>query len=101
MLGGSSGLNFLAWNRAASPEYDAWNHFASGQDWTFNGLLPFFEKATTTQQGQVNPFPGISSTGRTADFNPGLVGTSGPIQVCNIYFSNLLGLLRFLTDNII
>nr|ALJ82901.1 choline dehydrogenase [Irpex lacteus] len=80
MLGGSSGLNFLAWNRAASPEYDAWNHFASGQDWTFNGLLPFFEKATTTKLGQVNPFPGISRTERTADFNPGLVGTSGLIQ---------------------
>lgn len=81
MLGGSSGLNFLAWNRAASPEYDAWNYFAGGQDWTFNGLLPFFKKATTTQLGQANTFPGLSSNDRTADFNSNFVGTSGPIQV--------------------
>ena len=29
MLGGSSGLNFMAWDRASAKEYDAWEQVRS------------------------------------------------------------------------
>ncbi|KAI0697992.1 hypothetical protein BC835DRAFT_1269565 [Cytidiella melzeri] len=80
MLGGSSGLNFLAWNRASIPEYDAWLSFTSSFDWSFQGILPFFKETTTTRANQTNPYPGIPDSERTADFDPNLVGFSGPIQ---------------------
>ncbi|KAI0083871.1 alcohol oxidase [Irpex rosettiformis] len=87
MLGGSSGLNFLAWNRASSAEYDVWNQFGKGVDWSFNGFLPYFKDTTTTYQNQTNPFPGIPANETKADFDPNFVGFNGPIQSSynNIY----------------
>ena len=87
MLGGSSGLNFLAWNRASRPEYDAWTQFANGVDWSFNGFLPYFKKSTTTHENQTNPYPGILTNETTADFDPHFVGFDGPIQVSHLYGS--------------
>lgn len=84
MLGGSSGLNFLAWNRASSPEYDAWTQFAKGVDWSFKGFLPYFKKTTTTRRNQTNTFPGLTGNENTADFDSTFVGFDGPIEVSSL-----------------
>ena len=86
MLGGSSGLNFLAWNRASKSEYDSWKQFSSRDAWDFDGLLPYFKRPTTVRANQSNPFPGIAEDQRKAGFNPEFVGFDGPIQV-RVYFS--------------
>ncbi|OSX63021.1 hypothetical protein POSPLADRAFT_1121407, partial [Postia placenta MAD-698-R-SB12] len=44
MLGGSSGINGMATNRASRVEYDTWSEFAPENDWTWDGLLPYFKK---------------------------------------------------------
>ncbi|KAI0086848.1 alcohol oxidase [Irpex rosettiformis] len=80
LLGGSSALNFLAWNRGSKPDYDAWSTFADGSsDWGFEALVPYLRDTTTTRQNQTNPYPGIPANETTADFDPNLVGFSGPI----------------------
>lgn len=83
MLGGSSGLNSLAWNRASSEDYDVWGSFAPHSDWNWSGLLPFFKKAETVAEKPPNPYPGIDASAAEAasrDFakENGLVG---PINV--------------------
>lgn len=82
MLGGSSGLNFLAWNRASKQEYDAWSSFANEHDWDFEGLLPYFTRSTTVRSHQLNPFPGVNSSQQQGEFNPKFVGFDGPVQAC-------------------
>jgi len=82
MLGGSSGVNGLAWNRASSIEYDAWQAFG-GTSWSWNNLLPYFKKSESVATPDVNPYPGISPTDLQAATNnmPNIDGFSGPISV--------------------
>jgi choline dehydrogenase-like flavoprotein len=83
MLGGSSGINGLAWNRASSPEYDSWNTFAPGAGWTFSGLLPHMKNSESVSLIPSNPYPGITSEeAAAAQMNlPRVSGFSGPIVV--------------------
>ncbi|KAJ6579502.1 alcohol oxidase [Mycena vulgaris] len=80
MLGGSSGLNFMAWNRASKPEYDAWAAFTSTPGWNWEGLLPYFKRTTTTMANEINPYPGIPTNAQQAASDPAFVGFSGPIN---------------------
>lgn len=43
VLGGSSALNFLMWNRAATEDYDAWRDLGN-DGWGWHEMLPFFKK---------------------------------------------------------
>jgi len=46
ILGGSSVLHAMAWQRGAKFDYDAWGSpFGNGDEWTFDGLLPYFQRA--------------------------------------------------------
>ncbi|KAF9556694.1 alcohol oxidase [Agrocybe pediades] len=87
MIGGSSGLNGLAWNRASSIEYDAWQAFG-GSSWSWSGLLPFFKKSETTMRPDENPYPGITKAALTAAMNdiPRIDGLSGPVSVSHNSF---------------
>ena len=61
MLGGSSGLNFLAWNRASRHEYDAWKAVSyepgdsESDAWDWDGILPYFKKSESTPDEAENP----------------------------------------------
>lgn len=81
MLGGSSGLNAMTWNRASALEYDSWSLFAEGGDWTWSSMLTYMKKASTIIQDQLNVFANITGAtgleGDLADFE----GFSGPINV--------------------
>lgn len=83
MLGGSSGINGLAWNRASSAEYDAWNTFAQNLSWGWDGLLPLFKKSENVSLTPKDPYPGISSEEAQAALHnlPYVEGFSGPIVV--------------------
>ncbi|KII87002.1 hypothetical protein PLICRDRAFT_43712 [Plicaturopsis crispa FD-325 SS-3] len=77
MLGGSSGLNFMTYGRASSPEYDAWATLGS-PDWNWNNLLPYFKKSETVVPGESGVFPGTTGApGTDSQYQ----GKSGPIKV--------------------
>ncbi|KAG5638917.1 hypothetical protein H0H81_008686 [Sphagnurus paluster] len=77
LLGGSSGLNYMLWNRGPRTEYDAWESFAPGNGWNWEGILPFFKRSTNTFTPQSDPF-GFNNT--QEDFDPNDDGTGGPVQ---------------------
>lgn len=46
VLGGSSAINNMAWQRGARAEYDSWGTtLGNGAKWTFDALEPCFERA--------------------------------------------------------
>ncbi|TDL26394.1 alcohol oxidase [Rickenella mellea] len=83
LVGGSSAINLLAWDRASKAEYDAWKLLGGSGGWDFDTLLPYFAKVENLNSALHNPFPGISASSlasaeqafKTED------GTSGPIDI--------------------
>ncbi len=72
-------MNFLAYTRASKIEYDAWTFFSSGQnDWSWDGLLPYFKKSTSVNPDQTNDFLGIPGGEDPNDHDEGF---DGPIHV--------------------
>ncbi|PBK63881.1 alcohol oxidase [Armillaria solidipes] len=88
LLGGSSAMNFLAWTRATKIEYDAWTFFSSGQnDWSWDGLLPYFKKSTSVNPNETNDFLGIPGGEQPNGHDEGF---DGPIHVShNVIFSDV------------
>ncbi|KAJ6489660.1 alcohol oxidase [Mycena vitilis] len=89
MLGGSSGINGMAWNRASSIEYDAWDQFAPNASWSWDGLLPFFMKSENTSRADPDPFPGITpeEAAAAAAAFPNESGVDGPIDAAHNIFA--------------
>ncbi|KAI0647274.1 alcohol oxidase [Trametes meyenii] len=88
MLGGSSGLNFMAWNRASAKEYDAWEELGA-IGWNWQSLLPYFKKSETISppppQGIFPDAVRVSETAFDAYH-----GRSGPMQPSyNVLYSNI------------
>lgn len=83
MLGGTSGINDLVWDRGSSAEYDSWNSFAPNRGWTWLGLLPYMKKSETYALKPKNPYPGIlEQEAEKMQHDLSCVdGFSGPINV--------------------
>ncbi|KAG8779946.1 hypothetical protein FRC12_023673 [Ceratobasidium sp. 428] len=60
VLGGSSALNYMAFDRASKPEYDAWATLGSS-GWNWDGLLPYMKAAEDFTN--IDPFRNYSNTG--------------------------------------
>jgi len=60
MIGGSTGLNYMAWDRASISEYDSWAQFGGKGGWNYQALLPYFIKAENFNASTRDQFPGIS-----------------------------------------
>lgn len=75
-LGGTSMLNFMAWNRGNREDYDAWSELGNS-GWSWEELLPFFKKSETFHP----PSPEIAEK-NTLLYDPETVGSSGPIDIC-------------------
>ena len=72
VLGGSSALNLLIWNRASSYEYDAWEKF-SNPGWNWNSMYPAMLRAENFQRKN-----GIAQYGDDG------VGYGGPVETALI-----------------
>ncbi|KAG8527574.1 uncharacterized protein KY384_007727 [Bacidia gigantensis] len=44
VLGGTSALNFMTWNRGCADDYDAWERLGN-EGWGWDGIIPYFKKA--------------------------------------------------------
>ncbi|KAI0063317.1 alcohol oxidase [Artomyces pyxidatus] len=79
VLGGSSMISDVLWQRASREEYDAWGTaLGNGPSWSFDGLEPYFRKA----ENWTAP-PSVILPGAPAD-PQGLLqchGQEGPVQV--------------------
>ncbi|KAG9101000.1 hypothetical protein FS749_011083 [Ceratobasidium sp. UAMH 11750] len=71
MLGGSSGMNYMAFDRASKAEYDAWATLGSS-GWNWNGLLPYMKAAEDFTN--IDPFRNYSGTGTGIFPSQGTVG---------------------------
>ncbi|KAM7189337.1 hypothetical protein V8F33_010116 [Rhypophila sp. PSN 637] len=74
VLGGSSALNFMTWNRAARGDYDDWEALGN-PGWGWDGLLPFFKKS---ERFHIPTSP-AQQAARVA-LHEGVVGLDGPVQ---------------------
>ncbi|KAJ4007607.1 hypothetical protein NW752_010273 [Fusarium irregulare] len=75
VLGGTSALNYMAWNRASRDDYDAWEALGN-QGWGWDGLLPFFKRSETFHP----PSQRVISEHEVAH-DADTLGDSGPIQI--------------------
>ncbi|KAK3337610.1 hypothetical protein B0T19DRAFT_413165 [Cercophora scortea] len=75
VLGGSSALNFMTWNRASRDDYDAWEELGN-PGWGWDSLLPFFKKSETFHP----PSPEFIAQHKA--FTDGsFLGSDGPIHI--------------------
>ncbi|KDN45610.1 GMC oxidoreductase [Tilletiaria anomala UBC 951] len=75
VLGGSSALNFLVWDRPNKREIDAWEQLGSpGWNWDF--VYKYIKKAETYTQPDPDKIEAMNFTPVASDY-----GTSGPIHV--------------------
>ncbi|KAJ7820002.1 alcohol oxidase [Mycena olivaceomarginata] len=87
-LGGSSVVNYMAWDRGSKEEYDAWSAVSDAGGWNWDSILPFLTKAEDVAPASVNPDPVVEYSASAAHvLNPGLpreeaVGVGGPIKLC-------------------
>ncbi|KAL8804805.1 MAG: hypothetical protein Q9200_005669 [Gallowayella weberi] len=71
VLGGGSILNAMCWNRGGQDDYDAWAALGN-PGWDWEGILP--ETYTPVYSSDI-------AREYSINYNPGVHGTSGPIQV--------------------
>nr|VWP00800.1 Adenylate cyclase AcyA [Ganoderma boninense] len=88
MLGGSSGLNFMVWDRGSAKEYDAWEQLGA-EGWSWQSLLPYFKKTESSRpQTPEEYFPGATEVSEDTYYL--YHGKQGPIQTSfNVIYSNI------------
>lgn len=63
MLGGSTGLNYMAWHRANKVEYDSWSLLADKKGaWDWDSFLPYLKKVESAGSASdpTDPYPALS-----------------------------------------
>ncbi|ORY73612.1 GMC oxidoreductase-domain-containing protein [Leucosporidium creatinivorum] len=75
MIGGSSGLNFLAYTRGHKSEYNSIAWLSRDASWSWRNLLPYFKKSESFST------PGPNTENVTREFDASVHGTSGPVAV--------------------
>ncbi|THU82648.1 alcohol oxidase [Dendrothele bispora CBS 962.96] len=76
VLGGSSAINNLVWQRGAAYEYDNWGRLIDCDEWTFDELLPYFKKA----ENWTRPTNMLIDTLEPSPELAAAQGTSGHVQ---------------------
>ncbi|KAK9774554.1 hypothetical protein AB5N19_07049 [Seiridium cardinale] len=75
VLGGTSALNFMTWNRASREDYDAWKELGN-EGWGWDDLLPYFKKSErfhTPEQA--------NKEDNSLYYDDKAVGKAGPVQI--------------------
>ena len=75
VVGGSTALNALMWQRGTKADYDAWEALGN-PGWGWDGLLPYFKKAENFSE----PEP-VRAAAHNLTYEPSVRGTDGPIKV--------------------
>ncbi|KAI0182221.1 hypothetical protein EV127DRAFT_73244 [Xylaria flabelliformis] len=75
VLGGTSALNFMTWNRASREDYDAWRDLGN-EGWGWDDLLPYFKKSESfhvpdERNQKIN----------SLYYDDQALGKSGPVQI--------------------
>ncbi|KAF7596021.1 hypothetical protein BBP40_003801 [Aspergillus hancockii] len=78
VLGGTSALNFMAWNRGNREDYDAWAELGN-QGWGWDDLLPFFHRSETFY-----PPERAHQDQHYSYYRADAHGTSGPLRTTHI-----------------
>ncbi|KAJ5365179.1 Glucose-methanol-choline oxidoreductase [Penicillium concentricum] len=74
ILGGTSALNLMAWNRGHRKDYDAWAELGN-EKWGWEDLLPFFRRSENFHPPSVAHQKHYHSS-----YDPQANGTKGPIH---------------------
>ncbi|PWN52124.1 alcohol oxidase [Violaceomyces palustris] len=75
VLGGSSALNFLVWDRSSKAEIDAWEQLGN-PGWNWNTLYKYMKKSETFHAPSAEDASKLNINPVASDY-----GSSGPIQV--------------------
>lgn len=78
MVGGSSGINSMAWVRPSRHELDIWSRLGVGSEWQWRTLLPYMMKTENVHLGNSSAFPGAT---KPSGFDSAVSGRAGPVQV--------------------
>ncbi|KAJ7223141.1 alcohol oxidase [Mycena pura] len=82
LVGGSSALNYMAWDRASKEEYDAWKLVGDAEGgWDWDALLPFMRKAEDAASPSVNPDIAMTYAGPASDVSVDMGGVGGPVKL--------------------
>lgn len=95
MLGGSTGLNYLGWDRASKIEYDVWSKFIeeeeNGEKWDYEGLLPYFKRTEDMVGEKHDPVTGTTASKeeikRSEEESIKGNGYGGPIEVSPLVYA--------------
>ncbi|KAF8315652.1 aryl-alcohol oxidase-like protein [Clavulina sp. PMI_390] len=74
VAGGTSNINFAIWTRGSFEDWDRISSIAGDKGWSWKSMVPYFQKV----EGFVQPMSGDDITG---DYDPGNLGTEGPIKI--------------------
>ncbi|KAK4663190.1 hypothetical protein QC763_606430 [Podospora pseudopauciseta] len=77
VLGGSSALNYMTWNRGSKEDYNAWEELGN-DGWGWDSLLPYFKRSE-----RFHPPPPNFKDNHQASYNEpnSFLGEDGPINV--------------------
>ncbi|RPA81150.1 putative oxidoreductase [Ascobolus immersus RN42] len=75
VVGGSTALNALMWQRGTKADYDAWEALGN-PGWGWDGLLPYFKKVENFAAPEPERVAAYNLT-----YEPSVRGTGGPISV--------------------
>ncbi|OGE52901.1 hypothetical protein PENARI_c009G11582 [Penicillium arizonense] len=78
VLGGTSALNFMAWNRGHRDDYDAWATLGN-LGWGWKDLLPFFRRSEN-----FHPPSAAHQEYYKSAYDPEVNGTGGPLQTSHV-----------------
>ncbi|KAL9102986.1 MAG: hypothetical protein Q9163_001939 [Psora crenata] len=75
VLGGTSALNFMTWNRGCREDYDAWEKLGN-EGWGWDGLMPYFKKSENFQEPTTD-----HQKEHQSHYDPAYHGKGGPVQI--------------------
>ncbi|KAE8372233.1 hypothetical protein BDV26DRAFT_274571 [Aspergillus bertholletiae] len=79
VLGGTSALNFMAWNRGNREDYDAWKELGN-PGWGWDDLLPYFKRSETFHAPDIT-----HQTQHHSYYQEEAHGNTGPLQTTHIH----------------
>ena len=82
----------MAFNRASSPEYDAWASIIGDQSWGWSSLLPYFIRSVSLTLPPLDPYGDVSPVVASESSEQPFEGFDGPITVSALFSGRFPGL---------